>query len=104
MMKKDTINPTIYSNPITPPLYSRSHPRTYAHAIMKKITVITTNITSAIRLTPENRLLSQSHFASAVPAVRLRNNYFSKEYNRLAGCKLQEPSIESLQVARTRST
>jgi hypothetical protein len=50
MIKKDTINPTIYSNPITPPGYRRSHPWTYAHAIMKKTTVITTNITSAIRL------------------------------------------------------
>jgi hypothetical protein len=33
-----------------PPCYRRSHPRTYAHAIMKNTTVITTNITSAIRL------------------------------------------------------
>jgi hypothetical protein len=50
MIKKETINPTIYSNSIMPPCYRRSHPRTYAHAIMKKTTVITTNITSAIRL------------------------------------------------------
>jgi hypothetical protein len=50
MTKKETINPTIYSNSIMPPCYRRSHSRTYAHAIMKNTTVITTNITSAIRL------------------------------------------------------
>jgi hypothetical protein len=55
-------------------------------------------------IAPENRLLCHDRIASTVPAVLLRNNYFSKEYNRLPGCKLQEPSIEPLQVARTRST
>jgi hypothetical protein len=52
-------------------------------------------------IAPENRLACNDRIASTVPAVLLRNNYFSKE---LPGCKLQEQSIEPLQVARTRST